>query len=82
LCNRRWLQSGVAAQQIAQGDCLPLRFLELFVPAVLVLACRSLCLPGSALAQALGGWLQSTAKNQCFSQAVNWISGIRTQIVR
>jgi hypothetical protein len=44
-----------SAQQIAQGDCLPLRFLKLFAPAVLVLAWWSLCWPGSALAQPLGG---------------------------
>jgi hypothetical protein len=49
------IHSGEAAQQFAQGDCLPLQFLKLFAPAVLVLACRSFCWPGSALAQALGG---------------------------
>ena len=31
-----------AAPKIVPGDLLPLRFLELFAPAVLVLACKSL----------------------------------------
>ena len=38
----------------SSGDARSLTRLKLFAPAMLVLACRSLCWPGSALAQALG----------------------------
>jgi hypothetical protein len=56
LCNWRWLQSGGAAQQIAQGDCLLLRFLKLFAPAVLVLVVGHFAGPAAAYAAALGRW--------------------------
>lgn len=47
-----------AAQQIALGDYLPLQFLKLFAPAMLILACRLLGWPGSALAHVLGSLIR------------------------
>jgi hypothetical protein len=53
-----------AAQQIAQGDCLPLGFMKLFAPAVLTLACSLFCWPGSALTQKSAIRRFITDKNQ------------------